>query len=133
MKDQKVDILGVKINDISMEQAIERIEGWLVKGKDQHYIVTPNPEFIMAAQRDSEFKEILNQADLAIPDGVGLKLSGRIKHTTTGIDLMEALCEISAEKNLTMGFLGGRYGVAKKAAERLRKKYHQLPYRPIFV
>lgn len=122
---KKENILGVNIDDVPLGEATDILANWLKSGK-KHYVVTPNPEFIMAAQSDSEFKEILNKADLAIPDGVGLKLSGGIKHTTTGIDLMEALCKISAEKNFTVGFLGGKNGVVKKAAERLRKKYHKL-------
>jgi N-acetylglucosaminyldiphosphoundecaprenol N-acetyl-beta-D-mannosaminyltransferase len=38
----------------------------------KHYIVTPNPEFVVLAQRDKDFRRILNQADLAVPDGIGL-------------------------------------------------------------
>lgn len=122
---KKQFVLGVGINDVNLDTAVEIVEQWLNK-KGKHYVVTPNPEFIMAAQDDLAFKEILNKADLAIPDGVGLKLSGKIKYTTTGIDLMEALCKVSAEKGFTTGFLGGRDGVAEKAAERLQKKYAGL-------
>jgi len=68
---KKVNVLGVKIDDLSMDQAVELVEGWL-KRDGKHYIVTPNPEFVMAAQYDPEFKKILNDADLAIPDGVGI-------------------------------------------------------------
>ncbi len=122
---EKVNILGVNIDDVSLKEAVDIVINWL-KSDKKRYVVTPNPEFIMAAQTDSEFKEILNRADLAIPDGVGLKLSRSIKHTTTGIDLMEKLCLVLADKGFSVGFLGGKKGVAKKAAERLRKKYQKL-------
>lgn len=125
MKLNEKYVLGVKINDVSLEEAVKVVENWL-KGKGKHYIVTPNPEFMMAAQKDKVFMDILNNADLSIPDGVGLKLSGDIQSTTSGIDLMEALIKKAAEGGFTTGFLGGRDEVADKAAERLKKKYPKL-------
>lgn len=121
----KVDILGVKIDDINMDQALEAVYG-LLKKTGKHYLVTPNPEFIVTAQSDPQFKKILNDADLSIPDGVGLKLSGKIKNTVSGTDLMERLIEFSAEKTFVVGFLGGGEGVAEKVVERLSHKYSNL-------
>jgi len=118
---KKVDVLGVKIDDVSLNQALEQIQKWL-EGRDKHYIVTPNPEFVMAARKDIEFQNILNKADLAIPDGVGLKLSGKIKNTTPGIDLMEKMVELAEDLGYTVGFLGGKDGVAEKCTECLKKK-----------
>ncbi len=115
-------ILGVKIDDVTMDEAVEIVHTWLQKS-DKHYIVTPNPEFLMTAQKDLEFKRILNDADLSIPDGTGLKLSGQVKNTFPGVDLMEKLVGKSVDWAVTIGFLGGRNGVAEKASERLQKKY----------
>jgi len=122
---KKVNVLGVKIDDLSMDQAVELVEGWL-KRDGKHYIVTPNPEFVMAAQYDPEFKKILNDADLAIPDGVGLKIGSDLENTTPGVDFLDSLCKEAAGLGFTTGFLGGRDGVAKKAAECLQKKYPGL-------
>lgn len=118
-------IFGVKIDDVNMDEAVSKVHVWL-QGKAKKYIVTPNPEFIMTAQDDPEFKKILNKADLSIPDGVGLKLSGRIKNTIPGTDLMERLIALAAEKGFVVGLLGGMNGVAEQAAERLQKKYPRL-------
>ncbi|MDZ4246820.1 MAG: WecB/TagA/CpsF family glycosyltransferase [Dehalococcoidia bacterium] len=122
---KQVNILGVEIDDISMEEAVGMVEGWIEEG-GRHYIVTPNPEFVMAAQKDPEFKRILNNADLAIPDGVGLKIGSDLENTIAGVDFLERLCKEAAEKGFTTGFLGGRDGVAKEAAECLQKKYPGL-------
>jgi len=118
-------ILGVGIDDVNLEQATVIVEGWLRKG-GKHYIVTPNPEFLVDAESDSEFKKILNEADLSIPDGIGLRINTDIVCNTPGIDLMEALIKLAAEKGFTTGFLGGKDGVAKIAVERLREKYPNL-------
>lgn len=124
-KYMKTEVLGVKIDDISMAEALELVERW-VWNPGKHYIVTPNPEFLVAAQKDPVFKKILNDADLSIPDGVGLKLSGKIKNIFSGTDFMEELIRIAAEKGFVVGFLGGKEGVAEKCAERLKKKYPKL-------
>lgn len=124
--DNKVDIFGVGINDVSLEEAVGQVVGWVGNPEQKkHYIVTPNPEFIITAQKDLEFKKVLNQADLSIPDGAGLKLVD-IVNTTPGVDLMERLCKASADLGFTIGLLGGRDKVAEKAAECLKKKYPGL-------
>ncbi|KKR87110.1 MAG: N-acetylglucosaminyldiphosphoundecaprenol N-acetyl-beta-D-mannosaminyltransferase [Candidatus Curtissbacteria bacterium GW2011_GWA1_41_11] len=128
----KVNILGVNVDNINMEGAKDRVVGWLRKDSpasmrnEKHYIVTPNPEFVMAAQKDPGFKDIINKADLAIPDGIGLRLRGDLESTISGVDLMERLVELSSDLGATVGFLGGEEGVAKRCAECLQKKYPGL-------
>lgn len=118
----KKDVLGIKIDDVSVAQAAQIVIGWLKKG-GKHYIVTPNPEIIVMAQKDEDLKRILNQASLAVPDGIGLKLTTDIECYTPGIDLMEKLIKRSLDYGFTIGFLGGKLGVADQAAKCLRKKY----------
>lgn len=121
----KVDVLGVKIDAITQREALSKVEHW-VWNPGKYYIVTPNPEFIVTAQKDPVFKKILNGADLSIPDGVGLRLTGKIKNTFSGTDFMEELVELAAEKGFTVGFLGGKEGVAVKCSECLKQKYSNL-------
>lgn len=121
----KTDVLGVKIDDLTMAEALSVVEKW-IWNPGKHYIVTPNPEIVVAAQKDPVFKKILNDADLSIPDGAGLKLSGKVKNTFAGTDFMERLVSLAAEKGFVTGFLGGSDEVAKKAAECLKQKYPGL-------
>jgi len=121
----KKEVLGVKIDDLNIPEIVETVTRWL-KGKGKHYIVTPNPEIVMMAQRDLELKKILNQADLSIPDGVGLKLATDIVCTSPGIDVLEALVKLAADLGFTTGFLGGREMVAQQTADCLQKKYKNL-------
>jgi len=116
-----VNVLGVKVSKVDYQSAIEIIEGFLLDGEN-HYVVTPNPEFIVLAQKDSEFRRILNRADLAIPDGVGLGVGTRV----TGTDLMIKLCRRAAQKGYSVFLLGGRGGVAAAAAKRLKDQFAGL-------
>ena len=131
MKSMKINIIGVKIDNINLDQSVKLVDQWLSKKtfdytQGKHYIVTPNPEFIVAAQDDHEFKNILNKADLAIPDGMGLKLPGKITNTVAGVDLMEQLIKLSTQQGYTIGLLGGKKGVAVKLKERLIGRYPNL-------
>ncbi len=66
-----VEILGVHVHTLAHESVMSVIDE-LLRSPVPRYIVTVNPEFIMAAQSDREFLRILNEADLALADGIGL-------------------------------------------------------------
>jgi N-acetylglucosaminyldiphosphoundecaprenol N-acetyl-beta-D-mannosaminyltransferase len=121
----KKDVLGVKIDDIHEVEALGIVINWL-ENRGKHYIVTPNPEMVVMAQKDTQLRRIINEADLAIPDGKGLNLFTDIVCNIPGTDFMEDLVELAAEKGFTVGFLGGRDGVAGKVSECLQKKYPKL-------
>lgn len=100
------EILGVKIDNIDLTESLSRISDFL-NSASQHYLVTINPEFIVTAQNNQAFKNILNSADLAICDGFGLVLAsrGRLKRVT-GVDLSQKLIE-GQLKEARIFLLGG--------------------------
>ncbi|MFH0943098.1 MAG: WecB/TagA/CpsF family glycosyltransferase [Candidatus Beckwithbacteria bacterium] len=124
----KLEVLGVKIDQVNLPQAVSLVESWLKQDK-KHYIVTVNPEFVMQAQKDSGFKQIVNQADLAIPDGSGLRLADKRFTRVAGTDLMLAL----VKKGYKTVLAGARPGVAEKAAETLKTHLVGLPTRRLLV
>lgn len=129
----KVDILGVKVDNVTYEGALERIEQFLKDGR-KHYIVTPNPEIVVLAQKNHELQEILNSADLAIPDGIGLIWAAKIlgehlKERVTGVDLMLKLCELAVKKRWKIGILGGRGDTIFRTAKVLSCKFPKLNLR----
>jgi len=128
---EKKNILGVGINSLTEKKVLEYIEKSINSSSEKYYIVTPNPELLVIAARDNKYKKILNEARLALPDGIGVILAGKllgknISTRITGVDLMENLCKRVAEKPITVGFLGGGPGVAEKTSECLQKKYPGL-------
>jgi N-acetylglucosaminyldiphosphoundecaprenol N-acetyl-beta-D-mannosaminyltransferase len=127
----KKTLLGVGITVASEKEVLEYIVENLLNSSEKCYIVTPNPELLMIAYRNNDYKKVLNSAKLALPDGVGVLIAGRLmgkgfKEKITGVDLMEKLSKEVAKKPITIGFLGGRGGVAEMTAECLQKKYSGL-------
>lgn len=125
---QRVQVLGVGIDDVSLSQAVSTVKSWIntSKGNKKYMIVTPNPEFLVLADQEREFKQTLNQANMAIPDGFGLKLFGGVRNVTPGTDLMEELCRVGGDLGWSVGLIGGKDGIAKKTAECLKAKYPNL-------
>lgn len=120
-------VLGVKIDDISLEKALTIISDWLThRKKVQKIVVTPGPEFLITAKGDPTFKKILNSADLSVNDSFGLQLSCGFRNRVPGIDLMLALCQLAEEKKWSVGLFGGATGVAKKTKEKLLEKFPGL-------
>lgn len=133
---EKHSVFGVKIDDLSLSELEQLILGWLGDGRT-HTIVTPNPEFILAARLDAPFRDLLNNADLSLPDGVGLRfavsaLTGkRLRNRHTGVDTLSLLAKICAEKNKCLALIGGNEGVADQAAARLASSYPNLQIQTI--
>lgn len=126
---EPVHILGVPIDAITMEQAILRVQEML-KGSTQCHVMTPNNEMLVEAHRNPAFKEILQKSAINLPDSTGLlwaaRRSGqRIPERVSGVDFAEKLCA-GLSSDVPVFFLGGRNGVAKKAAEKLRIENKKL-------
>lgn len=124
-----MQILGVKVDNITHEEALAKVLDFFQNG--QHIITTPNPEFILAAREDKEFKDILNRADLALPDGFGLILMSRLlgkplREQICGSDFIWNICALAEKENKSIYLVGAQEGVAVKAANNLRGKYPQL-------
>ncbi len=125
-----VSILGVRIHAVTMAETLAWIEA-AVADHTPRQICTGNPEFLMTAQRDPEFFEILNRADLVAPDGVGLLLAARwlgvrLPERVAGSDLTYRIAERAAQHGWRVYFLGAAEGVALKTAETLRAAFPGL-------
>ena len=126
----KINILGVQFDNLTRPEARQAGEA-LLRSPAFHYAVTPNPEFLLAADKDLEFQKILNQADLVLPDGIGVvyaaKILGRsLKGRCPGIDFAGKLMEHMAKTGLRPYLLGAKPGVAEAAAARLEARYPGL-------
>lgn len=126
----QVDILGVKVNQITFVEAVAYIKD-LVQKEGQYQIATVNPEFVVTATRDQEFQKILESVDLAVPDGVGLVMAGKIlgtplKGRVPGTDLVEELARVGEGLGWRFYLLGGRQGSGELASKLLRIRYPQI-------
>jgi N-acetylglucosaminyldiphosphoundecaprenol N-acetyl-beta-D-mannosaminyltransferase len=125
-----ISILGVPVHAVTMAEALSLIEHYVSEPR-VHQIATVNPEFVMAAQTDAEFRRILLSADLCLPDGVGLiyaarHLGQRLPERVPGSELVYRLAERSAGRDWPLFLLGAAPGVAEEAARALVGRYPGL-------
>lgn len=123
MSRNTVRLLDVTIDNMTRSEALDRARGFL-DSKTFHQVVTPGPEFLLEATAHPQFRQILNDADLSLPDGMGLhigtRLTGqRLRQRVPGVDFVLDLVNLAAQRGSRVFLYGGRPGVAEKAAERL--------------
>ncbi|MEG0450433.1 MAG: WecB/TagA/CpsF family glycosyltransferase [Lysinibacillus sp.] len=126
----KETVLGIQVNtegyDELMAQAFERIEK-----KEKALVVAINPEKIIKAKEDPALKKLLNDAEIQIPDGIGVILAskiqkGNIKERVTGVDMMMKLCEEAAKRQKPVFLYGGKPTVADQAKAKLEELFPSI-------
>lgn len=124
------NILGVPFNNVTPVEAVELLNVYL-GGDTKAAVFTPNPEMVMAARRDPEFMDVLNNSTINLPDGIGIIYASRftenvIEERVPGCDTILALFDKIRSTKKTVYFFGGAPGVAEKAKEEMEKKYKGL-------
>jgi N-acetylglucosaminyldiphosphoundecaprenol N-acetyl-beta-D-mannosaminyltransferase len=122
--------MGVPVDRVTRPQALAWAESRLGQGRCQ-LVFTPNPEIIMAAQRDAELRRILAAADLALADGVGVAWAaargGRpVPERIPGIDFACDVLALAARRDAPVFLLGTRRQVVARAADAARARYPGL-------
>lgn len=126
---ERVRILGVDIDNITSEEAGKITKNLIeTSNKSCNLIVAPNVEFIMKAQKDKEFFDILKTAKLATPDSVGVIIAGKLqkkpfKERIPGQAYLRKIFEVGEKEGWTFYLLGGKGDVPKKAKEHLESIY----------
>lgn len=124
----KKNLLGIGFTVATKRQVLEYLTETVKNKSKKLFVVTPNPEIIIIAKGNKSYEKVLNSADLALPDGVGILLAAKtlgvsLKGKITGVDLVQDICREVANRPITVGFLGGGPKIAEKTAECLKKRF----------
>lgn len=124
---KRVSVLNVMIDVVTMTEAIKILEDFASQ-KKPHLIATANAEMVMMAQQDWELAEILNKADLVVPDGAGVVWAARysgsyLPERVAGYDLVQNFLARAANKDCRIFLFGGAPGIAERAKIMAENKY----------
>ncbi len=130
---EKINIRGILFDNVTPQEAIDVAEGY-IKREEQCVVFTPNAEIVQMTLEDEGFKEIINSANLIIPDGAGVVLASKIlktplKSKVAGCEFAESLVKGSAEGKYKIFFYGSKpttdegVSVAELADRKMGEKY----------
>jgi N-acetylglucosaminyldiphosphoundecaprenol N-acetyl-beta-D-mannosaminyltransferase len=123
-------VLGVRVDDVTTDEVLALIERFIIECTP-HQICTVNPEFVMRGQQDELFRNIINNAAVCLPDGIGLlwaakRLGHPLRERVAGSDLVGQIAARAALLGWRLYFLGAAPGVADKAAAILQARHPGL-------
>lgn len=128
---QSYGVLGVRVDAVQIPDVVSRMEEWISRHNASRYIAVTDMHSLMEAQHSPSFKQILENADLVVPDGFPLVWLGRRKgfalpRRVYGPELMERFCEETSARGYRHFFYGGAPGVAEQLAVRLTARFPGL-------
>ena len=123
----KVEILGVAVDSITMNEAVAQVENYMDE-RAGVLIATANAEMIMRATHDEELFHILNAAALVVPDGAGTVWAARhlgyaMPERVAGYDMAQELMKRAPMNHRRIFFFGSAPGVADKAKAKAEELY----------
>lgn len=123
----KTEILKVGVHRLTMAEFLHEIEALILQG-GSHMVVTADSSMIYDAQHDEALADIIERADLVTPDSSGVTWAAKrmgqpFPEKVSGVDLVDRVCALSAQKGYRIFLLGSEPGVAELAAEKLRLKH----------
>lgn len=126
----KINVLGIRFDNLTVAEAVD-IGSKFLDGDSFHYAVTPNPEFILSAEKDEEFRSIVNNADLVLADGIGVIHSARLlgtplKGRVTGVDFAAHMLARLDARGGRLFLLGAKPGVAETAGQNIVRQHPNI-------
>ena len=120
---QRIRLCGVKIDNVTKKEAVARATE---SCGEPCVVFTPNAVMLEKCQKNPELADLLSHASLSLPDGAGVLMAARrmgtpLRERVAGIEFGESLLREAEKRGLRVFFLGGRAGVAERAAERWRE------------
>ena len=128
--DGRLELLDIWVDPVDREQAIDRVRGFF-SGERPCSIFAVNPEKNFSVPKDPVLYSVFKQADLLIPDGIGIVLAARLLHGVIlsripGVEFMQDICHLAAKEDKSVFIYGAREAVNKTAAEELRIRFPEI-------
>ncbi len=128
---EKINVRGINFDNVTLAEATALLGEHMEKGEGMKAVYTPNAEIVQLCIEKNEYYELINSAEMIVPDGIGVIKAAKIlgtpmKERVPGVELGERMIEFCAGAGHKVYFLGGKPGVAALAAENMAKKYPAL-------
>lgn len=128
MKPHRLKILNIWVDAITRKQALQMVQDFIEHGDSPHVVFASNPEKNFSVPRDPALYEAFKNADLLLPDGIGMVKAAKIIYGVQvkripGVEFMGEICSLSAENGYRVFVYGAKEEVNREAVKVLEKKY----------
>lgn len=128
----QVKLFDINFDNLTMLEAINRIEDTVESNKKNNqcsYVVTPNVDHIVNTYKNEKFKQVYDNADLILVDGMPIVQASRVlkselKEKVSGSDLTPELFKLAQKKQYKVFIFGSREGVADLAIQKIQKDFN---------
>lgn len=129
-KPAKITMLGVTIDNLSIEDSLEQIQQ-AVQNKQQAQFGFVNPDCLNKAYKDTDYTKTLNELSSVFADGIGIRIACKrlgigLRDNVNGTDLFPLICQQAIQKNQSLYFLGGAPGVTDTMVKNLTTRFPDL-------
>jgi N-acetylglucosaminyldiphosphoundecaprenol N-acetyl-beta-D-mannosaminyltransferase len=128
----RVKVGDISLDRLTMNKAVDLVFRHLGSESDRVMVIeTVNAQFVCMAREAQNFSDVLSKANIVVADGISVVAASRIlgnslPERVAGIDLLLRLCEKASQTGRSVYFFGGKDGVSRKAADRLREQFPGL-------
>jgi len=127
----RLKILNIWVDPVDRKEAIRWVKNILETGTKPHAIIAANPEKNFSITKDAILYNTFKNADLLLPDGIGVVLAARILYNANlervpGSEFIFDICNIAADGGYKVFIYGAKEDVNKKAVEELKNRYQDL-------
>lgn len=131
IKSSRLPILDIWVDPVTMDQALDITSAFVEHGDRVHTVFAANPEKNASVPKNDLLYSMFRNADLIIPDGIGMVLAARILYgrrlqRVPGCELMQNMCALAARKGYRIFIYGAKEEVNQKAVETLRQRHRDL-------
>lgn len=124
----RCNVLGIYVSAVNLDLAAQRIESWIKRRNEKHYVCITGVHGVMESQDNAELKRIHNAAGMVTPDGMPMVWANKLRgngHVSRvyGPDLMLRICGDGVSRGYRHFFMGGAEGVAELLARKLVERF----------
>lgn len=129
---KRLEVLNIWVDPVTREEAIQRVENFLKTGRRPHLVFAANPEKNFSVPRDPVLYRTFRDADLLLPDGIGIVLALRLLYglrleRVPGSEFIFDICRLCARRGDGVFFYGAKEAVNRAAVEILARRFARLP------
>ncbi|HUP96562.1 MAG TPA: UDP-N-acetylglucosamine 2-epimerase (non-hydrolyzing) [Usitatibacter sp.] len=129
---ERIDVLGVPVDNLTMEETLQVIEGFIDSGEPHQHVVV-NVDKLVKARKDEQLKGIISRCALINADGMPVVWASRLlgtplKERVAGVDLFDSLMARAAQKGWRPFLLGAKEEVVSKVREIYQARYPNLEF-----